>query len=132
MIDLDLAPNASARRPSGPSGPFFRGRLRLVWSQPYRPSERRPRHLLLLGILFVFLAGFAATGQPGRSPFSPGGGFWFLRAALAGLIVIGILLFALGLTLLALEKVRRARSARLSAAWPPWPCARSFPQEKRR
>jgi len=136
---IDLAPNASARRPSGPSGPLFpRRRLRLVWSQQYRPAERRPRHLMLLAVLCFFLAGLAATGKPGLFPLfltgdlavphAPG----FLRAALAVLIVTGILLFVLGLTLLALEKGRRARSARLSAAGPSWPPARSFPQEEQR
>lgn len=99
--------------------------MELVWSQPYRRAERRPRHLMLVAVLCFFLAGLVATGELGRLPF-------LFRVALAALTGAGVLFFVLGLALLALQKGRRARGARLAAAGPSRPRSERFQQEERR
>ncbi len=86
--------------------------MRLVWSQPSAPNGR-PRSLLLLAIVCIFLGG-VVSGRPGIVD-----GPRPVRAAAASLLLTGALLFVVGGAGLALQKGRRS-GPRLSLA-PPAP-----------
>ena len=59
--------------------------MRLVWSQPTRPTSHRARHVLLLSILCLFLGG-TLVGAAGRDPREAPRA---LRAAIASLLSTG-------------------------------------------
>jgi hypothetical protein len=106
--------------------------VRLVWSQPTRPSHDRARHLLLLSVLCLFLGGTLA-GAAGRDPRSTPRAF---RAAVASILTTGGVFFLLGVAFLALPKAKKS-STSLSLARPFDPSdvaarAPRFGQEERR
>src|SRR5450755_1028881 len=70
--------------------------MRLIWSQPAAPSDR-PRVLVLLGVVCIFLGG-AAFGRPGSDAPRP------FRAAAASLVGTGFLAFLAGGTALAFQR----------------------------
>ena len=123
---IDLTPKAPMRRSSGPSGPTFSRRtsLRLVWSQPTCPGEEIPRRLLRLSVACLFSGGLlmGTTGMS-RAPA-------IIRLPVAVLTGAGALSLLLSGTLLALEKARKVRDRRSSAAEPPSAFER-FRQEER-
>jgi hypothetical protein len=123
---IDLTPKAPMRRSSGPSGPTSSRRsLRLVWSQPSRPGEERPRRLLGLSVACLFSGGLLmGTNGMSRAPA-------FIRIPVAALTGVGALSLILSGALLALEKGRRVRDGRPSAAELP-PASERFRQEERR
>ena len=86
--------------------------MRLVWSQPSAP-QGRPRSLLLLAVICIFLGG-VVFGRPGIDD-----GPRPVRAAAASLLLTGALLFIVGGAGLLLQRSRRP-GARLSLA-PPSP-----------
>lgn len=107
--------------------------LRLVWSQPARRSDDRPRRLLLVALLCIFLGG-VVVGAGGRDLAQAPRP---VRAAFASLLTTGAVLFAVGLVLTAIRRGRKPGSARLSLADPPGDTAavvtqRHFGQEERR
>ncbi len=122
---IDLTPMAPMRRSSGPSGPTSRRSLRLVWSQPSRPGEERPRRLLRLSVACLFSGGLL-MGTSGMSRASA-----FIRIPVAALTGVGAFSLILSGALLALEKGRRVRDGRPSAAELP-PVSERFRQEERR
>ena len=88
--------------------------MRLVWSQPSRPTHDRARQLLLLSILCIFLGGTllgAAGGRDARE--TPRA----LRAAVASLLSTGAIFFLAGIALFAVRKPKKP-AARLSLAEP--------------
>ena len=107
--------------------------MKLVWSQPAPRSHDRPRNLLLVSVLCLFLGGVVvgAGGRDLRDAPRP------VRAAIASLLTTGGVLFVLGAALLAIRKSRVPRRARLSLADSPDASAvtetqRHFGQEERR
>jgi hypothetical protein len=105
--------------------------MRLVWSQPSRPTHDRARQVLLLSVLCLFLGGTLA-GAAGRDPREAPRAF---RAAVASLLSTGGVFLILGVALLVVQKPRR--TATLSLAEPPDPSgvaarAPRFGQEERR
>ncbi len=84
--------------------------MRLVWSQP-SSSQDRPKNLLLLAVVCIFLGAFVVE-RPGFSdapkPF---------RAAAASLLATGGLLLVVGGTFRAFQKKRKVRPS-LSLAHP--------------
>jgi len=86
--------------------------MRLVWSQPGRRSDDRPRTLLLVSVLCLFLGGVVvgAGGRDLRDAPRP------VRAAIASLLSTGGVLFLLGVVLLAVRKSRGPDRARLTLA----------------
>ncbi|HLN57937.1 MAG TPA: hypothetical protein VLU06_02175 [Thermoanaerobaculia bacterium] len=86
--------------------------MRLVWSQPSAP-QGRPRSLLLLAVICIFLGG-VVSDRPGIAD-----GPRPVRAAAASLLLTGALLFIVGGAGLAFQRGRRS-SPRLSLA-PPSP-----------
>lgn len=106
--------------------------MRLVWSQPSRPTHDRARHLLLLSVLCIFLGG-TLVGAGGRDPREAPRA---LRAAVASLLSTGAVFFLIGITLFAVRKPKKP-AARLSLAEPLDPSgvaarAPRFGQEERR
>lgn len=106
--------------------------MRLVWSQPSRPTHDRARQLLLLSVLCIFLGGTLA-GAVGRDPRHAPRAF---QAAVASLLGTGGVFFLLGAALLAVQKPKKP-SSNLSLARPFDPsdgaaCAPRFGQEERR
>ncbi len=87
-------------------------RMRLVWSQPARQSDDRPRSLLLVAVLCIFLGGVVvgAGGRDLEEAPRP------VRAAFASLLTTGAVLFVVGLALLAIRRGKRPGPARLSLA----------------
>ena len=107
--------------------------MRLVWSQSSRPSDERPRNVLLVSVLCLFLGG-VVVGAGGRDLAQAPRP---VRAAFASLLTTGGLLFLWGLALLAIRKTKKDGPARLTLAGPPdEPAAsqpeRHFGQEERR
>jgi hypothetical protein len=107
--------------------------LKLVWSQPSRRSDDRPRSLLLVALLCIFLGG-VVVGAGGRDLAEAPRP---VRAAFASLLTTGAVLFVIGLALAAIRKSRKRGPARLSLASPPGgtavaPAQRHFGQEERR
>ncbi len=107
--------------------------MKLVWSQPARRSDDRPRSLLLVAVLCLFLGGVVvgAGGRDLREAPRP------VRAAVASLLTTGGVLFLLGVVLMAARKSRAPSRARLALAEPPDASAvteteRHFGQEERR
>jgi len=86
--------------------------VRLVWSQPARRSDDRPRTVLLVSILCLFLGGVVvgAGGRDLAQAPKP------VRAAFASLLTTGGLLFLWGLALLAIQKTKKEGPARLTLA----------------
>ncbi|HEV8611621.1 MAG TPA: hypothetical protein VGS98_16310 [Thermoanaerobaculia bacterium] len=106
--------------------------MRLVWSQPSRPTHDRARHLLLLSVLCIFLGG-TLVGAGGRDPREAPRA---LRAAVASLLSTGAVFFLIGITLFAVRKPKKP-AVRLSLAEPLDPSgvaarAPRFGQEERR
>jgi len=107
--------------------------MRLVWSQPSRPTHDRARQVLLLSVLCLFLGGTLA-GVGGRDPREAPRAF---RAAVASLLSTGGVFLLLGVALLAIQKPKKKPSATLSLAEPLDPSgvaarAPRFGQEERR
>ena len=107
--------------------------LRLVWSQPSRRSDDRPRSLLLVALLCIFLGG-VVVGAGGRDLAEAPRP---VRAAFASLLTTGAVLFVIGLAMAAIRRGRKRGSACLSLARPPGGTAaaetqRHFGQEERR
>jgi hypothetical protein len=100
--------------------------MRLVWSQPSRPTQDRARHLLLLSILCIFLGGTLA-GAGGRDPRQDPRA---LRAAVASLLSTGAVFLLIGIALAAVRKTRKP-AAPLSLAEPldPSPVAGTGPAD---
>ena len=86
--------------------------MRLVWSQPARRSDDRPRTVLLVSILCLFLGG-VVVGAGGRDLAQAPRP---VRAAFASLLTTGGLLFFWGLALLAIRKTKKEAPARLTLA----------------
>jgi hypothetical protein len=108
-------------------------RLKLVWSQSSCPSEDRPRSVLLIAILCIFLGG-VVVGAGGRDLAQAPRP---VRAVFASLLSTGAVLFVLGVALLVIRKGKASGPARLSLASPPDDSAvskaeRHFGQEERR
>ncbi len=93
--------------------------MRLVWSQP-SSSQDRPKNLLLLAVVCIFLGG-VVVGRPGLAdaprPF---------RAAAASLLATGGLLLVVGGAFLVFQKKRKAKPT-LSLAPPADPSADPAP-----
>ena len=107
--------------------------LRLVWSQPSRRSDDRPRSLLLIALLCIFLGG-VVVGAGGRDLAEASRP---VRAAFASLLTTGAVLFVIGLALAAIRRGKKRGPARLSLARPLGGAAvaetqRHFGQEERR
>jgi hypothetical protein len=107
--------------------------MRLVWSQPARRSDDRPRSLLLVSVLCMFLGG-VVVGAGGRDlAHAPRP----VRAAFASLLSTGAVLFVFSVVLLAIRGSRKPEPARLSLAGSDDDAAapeaeRHFGQEERR
>ena len=115
---IDLTPKAPMKRSSGPSGPHSpRHALRLVWSQPTRPGEELPRRLMRLSVVCLFSGGLLMGTSGSRTPA-------IIRFPVAVLTGAGALSLLLSGTLLALEKGRRVRDRRRTAAELPTEYAR--------
>lgn len=107
--------------------------MRLVWSQPARPSDDRPRSLLLVSVLCIFLGG-VVVGAGGRDLAAAPRP---VRAVFASLLTTGAVLFVFSVALLAVRKGKKRGPAGLRLAVPPDPSAvsqaeRHFGQEERR
>ncbi len=107
--------------------------MRLVWSQPARRSGDRPRSLLLVAVLCIFLGGVVvgAGGRDLEEAPRP------VRAAFASLLTTGAVLFVVGVALLVFRKGKRPGPAHLWLAGRPDGRAvaeteRHFGQEERR
>ena len=106
-------------------------RLKLVWSQASLRSEDRPRSVLLIAVLCIFLGG-VVVGAGGRDLAQAPRP---IRAVFASLLSTGAVLFVLGVALLVIRKGKPSGPARLSLASPPDDDAvskRHFGQEERR
>jgi len=106
-------------------------RLRLVSSQSIRRSEDRPRSVLLIAVLCIFLGG-VVVGAGGRDLAQAPRP---IRAVFASLLSTGAVLFVLGVTLLVFRKGKSSGAARLSLAEPEDGAVstkRHFGQEERR
>jgi hypothetical protein len=90
-------------------------RLKLVWSQPSRRADDRPRSVLLVAVLCIFLGG-VVVGAGGRDLAQAPRP---VRAAFASLLSTGAILFIVGVALLIIRKGRDSGPARLSLASPP-------------
>ena len=86
--------------------------MKLVWSQPAHRVDDRPRSMLLVSVLCLFLGGVVvgAGGRDLREAPRP------VRAAIASLLSTGGVLFLLGVVLLAVRKSRAPGRARLILA----------------
>ena len=88
--------------------------MKLVWSQPSSPADR-PRVLVLLGVVCIFIGG-AVVGRPGGSetprPF---------RAAAASLVGTGFLAFLAGGAALVFQKRRTGTTLTLAEPLGPSP-----------
>ena len=86
--------------------------MRLVWSQSGRRPDDRPRTVLLVSVLCLFLGGVVvgAGGRDLEQAPKP------VRAAFASLLTTGGLLFLWGLALLALRKTKKEDPVRLTLA----------------
>jgi hypothetical protein len=107
--------------------------VRLVWSQPVRRSDDRPRSLLLVSVLCIFLGG-VVVGAGGRDLAEAPRP---VRAVFASLLTTGAVLFVVSLALAAIRRTSRRGPARLSLASPLEGSAasdseRHFGQEERR
>jgi len=107
--------------------------MRLVWSQSVRRSEDRPRTVLLISVLCLFLGG-VVVGAGGRDLAQAPRP---VRAAFASLLTTGGVLFFWGLALLVIRKTKKQGPARLTLAGSPNEPAvsqteRHFGQEERR
>jgi hypothetical protein len=107
--------------------------VRLVWSRPSRHSDDRPRALLLVSVLCLFLGG-SVVGAGGRDLAEAPRA---VRAAFASLLTTGAVLFVVGIALAAFRKGKKPGPARLSLARPLEGHAasepeRHFGQEERR
>lgn len=87
--------------------------MRLIWSQPAAPSDR-PRVLVLLGVVCIFLGG-AAFGRPGSDAPRP------FRAAAASLVGTGFLAFLAGGAALAFQRRKTGPSLTLADPSRPLP-----------
>ena len=90
-------------------------RLKLVSSQPYRRADDRPRSVLLVAVLCIFLGG-VVVGAGGRDLAQAPRP---VRAAFASLLSTGAILFIVGVALLIIRKGKESGPARLSLASPP-------------
>jgi hypothetical protein len=107
--------------------------MRLVWSQPARSSDDRPRSLLLVSVLCIFLGG-VVVGAGGRDLAAAPRP---VRAVFASLLTTGAVLFVFSVALLAVRKSKGRGTARLRLAAPTDASAvseaeRHFGQEERR
>jgi hypothetical protein len=107
--------------------------MRLVWSQPARSSDDRPRSLLLVSVLCIFLGG-VVVGAGGRDLAAAPRP---VRAVFASLLTTGAVFFVVSLALLAVRKAKTRGPARLRLAappdqTPPSQSERNFGQEERR
>ena len=107
--------------------------MRLVWSQTSRRPEDRPRNLLLVSVLCIFLGG-VVVGAGGRDLAEAPRA---VRALFASLLTTGAVLFVVSVALAAIRRGTRRGPARLSLARPlEGPAApepeRHFGQEERR
>ncbi len=107
--------------------------MRLVWSQPARRVEDRPRNLLLVSVLCIFLGG-VVVGAGGRDLAEAPRP---VRAVFASLLTTGAVLFVVAVALAAVRRGTRRDPARLSLARPlEGPAAsaekRHFAEEERR
>jgi hypothetical protein len=107
--------------------------MRLVWSQASRRSEDRPKSLLLVSVLCIFLGG-VVVGAGGRDLAEAPRA---VRAAFASLLTTGAVLFVVGVALAAIRGGRKPGPSRLSLARPLEGQAaseseRHFGQEERR
>lgn len=89
-------------------------RLKLVWSQSSRRADDRPRSVLLVAVLCIFLGG-VVVGAGGRDLAQAPRP---VRAAFASLLSTGAILFIVGVALLIIRKGRDSGPARLSLASP--------------
>ncbi|MEP6995379.1 MAG: hypothetical protein ABI968_12710 [Acidobacteriota bacterium] len=108
-------------------------RLKLVWSQSSCPSDDRPRSVLLIAVLCIFLGG-VVVGAGGRDLAQAPRP---VRAVFASLLSTGAVLFVVGVALLLIRKGKASGLARLALASPPDASAvskpkRHFGQEERR
>jgi hypothetical protein len=108
-------------------------RMRLVSSQPWRRADDRPRSLLLVSVLCIFLGG-VVVGAGGRDLAEAPRP---VRAVFASLLSTGAVLFVVGVALLVIRRGRKRGPARLSLARPLDDLAgsvtqRHFGQEERR
>ena len=107
--------------------------MKLVWSQPARRVEDRPRNLLLVAVLCIFLGG-VVVGAGGRDLAEAPRP---VRAIFASLLTTGAVMFVAAVVLAAVRRGTRRDSTRLSLARPlEGPAAsaaeRHFGQEERR
>jgi hypothetical protein len=108
--------------------------MKLVWSQPARPADDRPRSLLLVSVLCIFLGG-VVVGAGGRDLAAAPRP---VRAVFASLLTTGAVLFVFSVAVLAVRKTRNRGPARLTLAVPPDDSSavseseRHFGQEERR
>ena len=86
--------------------------MKLVWSQPTRQSDDRPRSLLLVSVLCLFLGG-VVVGAGGRDLADAPRP---VRAAFASLLSTGAVLFVISLAMMAVRRGRKPGRARLSIA----------------
>ena len=108
-------------------------RVRLVWSQSARRVDDRPRSLLLVSVLCIFLGG-VVVGAGGRDLAEAPRP---VRAVFASLLTTGAVLFVVSVALAAVRRTSRRGSARLTLARPLEDHAasdpeRHFGQEERR
>ena len=85
--------------------------MKLVWSQPSRQSDDRPRSLLLVSVLCLFLGG-VVVGAGGRDLAEAPRP---VRAAFASLLSTGAVLFVISLAMMAVRRSRKP-GARLKIA----------------
>ena len=106
--------------------------MKLVWSQPTRQSDDRPRSLLLVSVLCLFLGG-VVVGAGGRDLAEAPRP---VRAAFASLLSTGAVLFVISLAMMAVRRGRKPGRARLKIApadrTPNGNTERHFGQEERR
>jgi hypothetical protein len=107
--------------------------MKLVWSQPTRQSDDRPRSLLLVSVLCLFLGG-VVVGAGGRDLAEAPRP---VRAAFASLLSTGAVLFVISLAMMAVRRGRKPGRARLRIAPADSPpngndTERHFGQEERR
>lgn len=88
--------------------------MRLVWSQPTRRSDDRPKSLVLVSVLCIFLGGVVG-GAGGRDLAEAPRA---VRAAFASLLSTGAVLFVVGVALAMIRKGNKPGPARLSLARP--------------
>lgn len=86
--------------------------MRLVWSQPARRSDDRPRSLLLVSVLCLFLGG-VVVGAGGRDLAQAPRP---VRAAIASLLTTGAVLFIVSLAVMAVRRSKKPGRPRLMIA----------------